>query len=117
MHIANPCYSWKIANCVGNTFFTFVEIITDGFCFNFLREGGIRYCTPNDSFVEGQLNIIVKYSLLNVGYIWKTLASVISMCKLHLIFLSTFMPRYFTLFTNRMFYPFNVARVSCSLIR
>jgi hypothetical protein len=55
-------------------------------------------------------------SLLNREYIvmkvLKTLASIICMCNHHVIFLSKITPRYFTLFTNGMFRPFNVRRES-----
>jgi hypothetical protein len=51
-------------------------------------------------------------SLLNIEYILlnvlKALASIISMCNLHVIFLSKITPRYFALFTSGMFCPFNV---------
>jgi hypothetical protein len=53
-------------------------------------------------------------SLLNRGYILmnvlKALASTISMCSLHIIFLSKITPRYFTLFTNGISHPFNVRK-------
>jgi hypothetical protein len=42
----------------------------------------------------------------------KALASIVSMCNLHAILLSKITPRYFTLFTNGMFHPFNVRRES-----
>jgi hypothetical protein len=49
-------------------------------------------------------------SLLNREYILmnvvKALASIISMCNLHVILLSKITPRYFTLFTNGIFRPF-----------
>jgi hypothetical protein len=35
-------------------------------------------------------------------------ASIIPMCNLHVTFLSKITPRYFTLFANGMFRPFNV---------
>jgi hypothetical protein len=35
------------------------------------------------------------------------LASIISMCNLHVTFLSKITPRYFTPFTNDMFRPFS----------
>jgi hypothetical protein len=51
-------------------------------------------------------------SLLNREYILmnvlKALASIISMCNLHVIFLSKITPRYLALFTNGIFIPFNV---------
>jgi hypothetical protein len=51
-------------------------------------------------------------SLLNREYILvnarKALASIISMCNLHVIFLSKITPRYLALFTNGIFVPFNV---------
>jgi hypothetical protein len=60
-------------------------------------------------------------SLLNKEYILmnvlKALASIISMCGLHVIFLSKITPRYFTLFTKGMFRPFNVRKDSGGLIR
>jgi hypothetical protein len=54
-----------------------------------------------------------EYALINV---LKTLASIISICDLYVIFLSKITPRYFTVFTNGMFCPFNV-RDSGGLIR
>jgi hypothetical protein len=41
-------------------------------------------------------------------HILKSLASIISMCNLHVTFLSKITPRYFTLFTNGIFRPFSV---------
>jgi hypothetical protein len=46
-----------------------------------------------------------EYTLMNVV---KALASIISMCNLHIIFLSKITPRYFALFTIGIFIPFNV---------
>jgi hypothetical protein len=46
-----------------------------------------------------------EYILMNV---LKALASIVSMRNLHVIFLSKITPRYFTLFTNGIFRPFNV---------
>jgi hypothetical protein len=52
-------------------------------------------------------------SLLNREYILinvlKALASIISMCNLHVIFLSKITPRYLALFTNGILIPFNVS--------
>jgi hypothetical protein len=48
-----------------------------------------------------------EYNLMNV---LKALASIVSICSLHVILLSKITPRYFTLFTNGMFRPFNVRR-------
>jgi hypothetical protein len=59
--------------------------------------------------------------LLNREYILmsvqKALASIISMCNLHVILLSKITPRYFTLFTNGIFCPFNIRRESGGLFR
>jgi hypothetical protein len=53
-------------------------------------------------------------SLLNREYILmnvlKALASIISMCNLHVILLSNITPRYFILFINGIFRPLNVRR-------
>jgi hypothetical protein len=53
-------------------------------------------------------------SLLNREYILmnvlKALASIICMCNLRVILLSNNTPRYFTLFTNGIFSPFNLRR-------
>jgi hypothetical protein len=53
-------------------------------------------------------------SLLNREYILmnvlKALASINSMCNLHVIFLSNITPRYSILFTIGIFRPFNVRR-------
>jgi hypothetical protein len=57
----------------------------------------------DDSFNGSLLNR--KYIVMNV---LKVLASIISMCNLHVILLSKITPRYFTLFTNGIFRPFNV---------
>jgi hypothetical protein len=46
-----------------------------------------------------------EYILINV---LKALASIISMCNLHVTFLSKITPRYFMLFTNGIFRPFSV---------
>jgi hypothetical protein len=45
----------------------------------------------------------------------KALASIICMCNFHVILLSNNTPRYFTLFTNGIFRPFNVRRESGGL--
>jgi hypothetical protein len=42
----------------------------------------------------------------------KALASIVSMCELRTVFLSNITPRYFTLFANVIFRPFNVRRES-----
>jgi hypothetical protein len=66
--------------------------------------------TPNECFVDGQL--VLNHSLLEKEYILinvlKALASIISICNLHVTFLSTITPRYFTLFINGISRPFNV---------
>jgi hypothetical protein len=53
--------------------------------------------------------LVLNRSLLNREYILihvqKALVSIISMCNLHVIFLSKIAPRYFMLFTNGMFRP------------
>jgi hypothetical protein len=60
-------------------------------------------------------------SLLNreeiIINVLKALASIISTCSFHVILLSKITPRYFTLFTNGMFRPFNVRRDFGALIR
>jgi hypothetical protein len=65
--------------------------------------------------------LVFNHSLLNREYtlidVLKTLISIISKCGLHVIFLSNITPRYFTLFTNGMFRPFNVRRDSDGLSR
>jgi hypothetical protein len=47
----------------------------------------------------------LNHSLLNMEYtlinVLKALASIVSMCNLHVTFLSKITPRYFTLFTMR----------------
>jgi hypothetical protein len=48
-----------------------------------------------------------EYTLMNI---LKPLASIISMCNLHATFLSKSTSRYFTLFTNGIFRPFNKPR-------
>jgi hypothetical protein len=55
-----------------------------------------------------------KYVIINA---LKALASIISMCDHHVIFLQNITPRYFTLFTNGIFRPFSVRRDSGSLVR
>jgi hypothetical protein len=56
--------------------------------------------------------LLLNRSLLNREYILinvlKALASIISMCYLHVTLLSKIIPRYFTLFTNGISHPFNV---------
>jgi hypothetical protein len=56
--------------------------------------------------------LVLKRPILNREYILintlKVSALIISMCNLHVTFLSKITPRYFTLFTNRMFHPFSV---------
>jgi hypothetical protein len=58
--------------------------------------------------------LALSHSLLNMEYnlmnVLKALASIISICNLRIILLSKITPRYFTLFTNGMFRPFNVRR-------
>jgi hypothetical protein len=62
------------------------------------------------------LMLALKRSLLDSEYmlmnVQKALASIISMCNLHVILLSKNTPRYFTLFTNGIFRPINVRRES-----
>jgi hypothetical protein len=48
----------------------------------------------------------------NVMNVMKALTSIFCMCNLLVILLSKITPRYFTLFTNGMFRPFNVRRES-----
>jgi hypothetical protein len=50
-----------------------------------------------------------EYILMNV---LKALASIISMCNLHVTLLSKITPRYFALFTNGIFRPFRVRQDS-----
>jgi hypothetical protein len=56
--------------------------------------------------------LVLNRSLLNKEYILinvlKALASIISICNLHVTFLSRITPRYFTLSTSEIFHPFNV---------
>jgi hypothetical protein len=56
--------------------------------------------------------LVLNRSLLNREYVLinvlKALASIISICNLHVTFLSKITPRYFMLFTNGIFRPFNV---------
>jgi hypothetical protein len=65
--------------------------------------------------------LVLNRWLLNRGYILinvlKSLASIVSMCRLQVVSLSKLTPRYFTLFTNGMSHPFNVRRESGGLIR
>jgi hypothetical protein len=53
-----------------------------------------------------------EYALINV---LKALALIISICNLHVTYLSKITPRYFALFTNEISRPFNVRRDSGSL--
>jgi hypothetical protein len=46
----------------------------------------------------------------------KALASIFSMCNLHVILIAKIAPRYFILFTNGMFRPFNVRRESGGIL-
>jgi hypothetical protein len=55
-----------------------------------------------------------EYILLNV---LKSLVSIICNCHLHVILLSPNTLRYFTLFINRIFLPFNVRGESGGLFR
>jgi hypothetical protein len=59
-------------------------------------------------------------SLLNRDYnlmdVLKALASIISICSIHVILLSKITPRYFSLFTKGMLGPFNVRRESGGLV-
>jgi hypothetical protein len=54
-----------------------------------------------------------EYNVMNV---LKALASIVSICGLHVIILSKITLRYFTLFTKGMFRPFNVRRESGGLL-
>jgi hypothetical protein len=67
------------------------------------------------------LMLVLNRLLLNRQHVvinaLKALASIISMCDLHVIFLSNITPRYFTLFTNGILRPFSVRRDSGGLIR
>jgi hypothetical protein len=55
-----------------------------------------------------------EYNLMNI---LKAFASIISACNFHVILLSKFISRYFTLFTNGMSRPFDVRRESGDLVR
>jgi hypothetical protein len=65
--------------------------------------------------------LVLNLSLLNRAYtlihVLKALVLIISMCGLHVIFLSKITSRYFTLFTNGIFRPFSVRRDSDCLIQ
>jgi hypothetical protein len=50
-----------------------------------------------------------EYVLMNV---LKALASIISTCNLHVIFLSKITPSYFAIFKNNIFFPFSMRRDS-----
>jgi hypothetical protein len=67
------------------------------------------------------LILVLNRLLLNREYVvinaLKALASISSMCGLHVIFLSNITPRYFTLFSNGIFRPFSVRRDSGGLIQ
>jgi hypothetical protein len=58
--------------------------------------------------------LTLNHSLLNKEYnltnVPRALASIVSICSLHVILLSKITPRYLTLFTNGLFRPFNVRR-------
>jgi hypothetical protein len=58
--------------------------------------------------------LVLNRLLLNREYVvtnaLKALGSIVSMCDLHVIFLSNITPRYFTLFINEIFRPFSVRR-------
>jgi hypothetical protein len=60
--------------------------------------------------------LVLNRSLLNREYtvinVLKALVLIISMCSLHVTFLSKITLRYFALFINGMFLPFNVRRDS-----
>jgi hypothetical protein len=53
-----------------------------------------------------------EYGLINA---LKALASIEFVYDLHAVFLSNITPRYFTLFTNGIFHPFNVRRYSSEI--
>jgi hypothetical protein len=55
-----------------------------------------------------------EYILMNV---LKALVLIICVCNLHVLLLPNNTPRYFTLFTNGIFRPFNVRRESGGLFR
>jgi hypothetical protein len=61
---------------------------------------------------RARLMLVLNHSLLHREYILinvlKALASIISMCNLHVTLMSKITLRYFTLFTNGIFRPFSV---------
>jgi hypothetical protein len=65
--------------------------------------------------------LVLNRLILNKEYVvinaLKALVLTVSICDLHVIFLSNITPRYFTLFTNGIFRPFSVRRDSGGLIR
>jgi hypothetical protein len=65
--------------------------------------------------------LVLNRLLLNMEYVLinalKALASIVFMLDLHVIFLSNITPKYFKLFTNGIFHPYNVRRNSGGLIR
>jgi hypothetical protein len=74
-------------------------------------------CTSRDCQWYGEpyfvgAAILINKFLSNLMNVLMALASTVSMCKLNVILLSKIAPRYFTLFTNGMFRPFNVRRES-----
>jgi hypothetical protein len=96
--------------CVAGT-----AISVDGFCRKLPGGASISHYTPTECFVGGgggNLMLALNLPLLNREYTsinaLKTLASIISMCNLHVNFFSKIAPRYFTLFTNGMFRSFSV---------
>jgi hypothetical protein len=63
------------------------------------------------------LNFSLLYRVYTVINVLKALVLIISLCGLHVIFLSNITLRYFTLFTNGMFHPFSVRGDSGGLIQ
>jgi hypothetical protein len=109
MHISNRCVPWKIAIGAENPVFYSLQFQQMSFCCKFPGGTGLMRALWRVNLI-----LVLNCSLLSRRYILmnvlKSLASIVSMCSLHVIFLSKMTPRYFTLFTNGISRPFNVRR-------
>jgi hypothetical protein len=121
MHISNRCVSWKIATGAENPVLQALQFQYTISAANSQAGQAEFIADLMRTLWRVNLMLVLDHSLLNRGYILinvlKALASIVSMCSLHVIFLSKVTPKYFTLFTNGMFRPFNMRRESGGLVR
>jgi hypothetical protein len=113
MQYAKWYVPWKIANGAENLVLQVLLFQEKVICRKLPGGASINHYTPNECFVwKVSLMLALRCSLLIMEYtlinVLKVLALIISMYRLHVSFLLKITLRYFALFRNRIFHPFNV---------